>query len=97
MRMTEGQLRRIVREALREATGETMSIDDEVSEYIRKHFVPGEPLELPAHLVSGVVTSSGEWEGPGARAAMKFRKPKILGLKRPENIDLGEPGKPDEL
>lgn len=89
MRMTEGQLRRIVREELREMKGETMSVEDKVAEYIRTHFVPGRPLVLPAHLARMVAGPSiSGMEGPGAQAAMKAREPQIRGFKRLEDIEL---------
>lgn len=98
MRITESALRRIVRQELREMKGVTMSVEDEVAEYIRTHFVPGKPLVLPAHLARRVAGPSiSGMEGPGAQAAMKVREPQIRGFKRLEDIELNEPEEEEYL
>jgi len=90
MKITEGQLRRIIREELNEMRGVTISVDPAVAAYIKKHFVPGVPLVLPAHLARMVAGPSiSGMEGPGAQAAMKAREPQIRGFKRLEDIELG--------
>lgn len=52
--------------------GVTMSVEDEVAAYIKKHFVPGKPLVLPAYLAGKVVepSTSGMEDFPSSGAEM---------------------------
>jgi len=90
MKITEGQLRRIIREELNEMRGVTISVDPAVAAYIKKHFVPGVPLVLPAHLAGKVVelstSETEDFPSSGAEMARAVGGARAGGSPVPANL-----------
>lgn len=77
MRITEGQLRRIIRQEIgRLSEGETFSLKPGAR-------MPAVGERIP---LSDLEQGMSDFEGPGARAAMKMREPQIMSVGNPDYL-----------